>query len=97
MKSRVAACPLVAVALLVVGAPAPRAGGAAAVEKDLTVTLKISDKASGLTLEAKKKVAKDTSAFDAVRHVVAMAYRTAPEIGPVVTSLCGVLPAKGSA
>jgi hypothetical protein len=26
-----------------------------------------------------------------------MAYRTDPEIGPVVTSLCGVAPAKSSA
>jgi hypothetical protein len=42
-------------------------------------------------------VAKDTSAFDAVRHAVAMAYRTDPEIGPVVTSLCGVSPPNGSA
>jgi hypothetical protein len=96
MNSRVAACALVAVSLPVVGAHAPRAGGAA-VEKDVTVTLKISDKASGLMLEAKKKVARDTSAFDAVRHVVAMAYRTDPEIGPVVTSLCGISPPKGSA
>ena len=57
----------------------------------------INDKASGLTLVAKQKVAKDTSAFDAVRHIVGMAYRTDPAIGPVVTSLCGVPPAKGSA
>ena len=70
---------------------------APAVEKNVTVTLKISDKASGLTLEAKKAVARGTSAFDAARHVVAMGYRTDPEIGPVVTSLCGVSPPKGSA
>ena len=70
---------------------------APAVEKNVTVTLKISDKASGLTLEAKKAVAKGTSAFDAVRRVVAMAYRMDPEIGPVVTSLCGVSAPKGSA
>jgi hypothetical protein len=36
---------------LVISACPPRAAGAA-VEKDVTVTLKISDKASGLTLEA---------------------------------------------
>jgi hypothetical protein len=35
-------------------------------------------------------VAEGTSVFDAVRHVVAMGYRTDPEIGPVVTSLCGI-------
>jgi hypothetical protein len=75
----------------------PRAAGGAAVEKYITVKLKISDKASGLTLEAKKAVARGTRAFDAVRHVVAMAYRMDPEVGPVVTSLCGVSAPKGSA
>ena len=74
MKSRVATCTLLSIALLVsAGAPSPRAAGGAAVEKNLTVTLKISDKASGFTLEAKKAVPKGSSAFDAVRHVVAMA------------------------
>src|ERR1700722_19689937 len=97
MKPRAAICALVAIALLVsAGTPSPRAAGGAAVEKNLTVTLKISDKASGFTLEAKKAVPKASSAFDAVRHVVAMAYRTDPEAGPVVTSLCGVSPPKGS-
>jgi hypothetical protein len=97
MKMRFATCPLLAIGLLVsAAAPSPRAGGVAA-EKHVTITLKISDKASGLTLEAKKAVAKGTSAFDAVRHIVAMAYRTDPESGPVVTSLCGVSSPKGSA
>jgi hypothetical protein len=68
-----------------------------AVEKNLTITLKNSDKASGLTLEGKKAVAKGTSAFDAVRHAVAMAYRTDPEAGPVVLSLRGVSPPNASA
>jgi hypothetical protein len=92
-------CALVAVALFgPAWAPPPRAAGGAAVDKkDITIKLKIEDKASGFTLEAKKAVAKDTSAFDAVRHVVAMAYRTDPEVGPVVTSHCGVSPVKGSA
>jgi hypothetical protein len=98
MKSRAATCVLVTIALLVPArAPSPQAAGGAAVEKNLSVTLKISDSASGLTLEAKKAVVRDTSAFDAVRHVIAMTYRTDPEIGPVVTSLCGVAAPKGSA
>ena len=99
MKPRAAIRALIAVALLVLaGAPSPRAAGGGAVDKkDITVTLKISDKASGLTLEAKKAVPKGSNAFDAVRHTVAMAYRTDPEAGPVVTSLCGVSPPKGSA
>ena len=90
MNSRAATCALVADALFVsAGSPTPRAAGDAVVEKNFTIKLKIRDEASGLTVEAKKAVAKGTSAFDAVRHVVAMGYRTDPEIGPVVTSLCG--------
>jgi hypothetical protein len=99
MSPRVATCALVAVALLcTAGAPAPHAaGGGAAAEKTVTVTLKISDKFSGLTLEAKKAVAKDTNAFDFVRHTVTLAYRTEASGGPTVTSLCGVNPGKGTA
>jgi hypothetical protein len=74
MNSRAATCALVAVALFVsAGSPTPRPAGDAVVEKNTTITLKISDKARGLTVEAKKAMAKGTSAFDAVRHVVAMA------------------------
>jgi hypothetical protein len=90
---------LAVVALAAAGRPAaPYTGGAAAVEKkDIVLTLKITDKANGLSLEAKKSVAKDSNAFDAVRHTVTMAYRTDSEGGPVVTSLCGVAPLKGYA
>ena len=51
-------------------------GALAAPKKDLTLTLKITDKASGLTLEARKAVAADSNAFDALRHTVALTYRT---------------------
>jgi hypothetical protein len=67
----------------------------AAPKKDLTVTLKISDKASGFTLEAKKPVAADTNAFDLMRHTIALTYRTDAAGAPVVTGLCGVTPSKG--
>ena len=70
----------------------PRA--TAAVKKDITVTLKISDKASGFKLEATKQVAADTSAFDFLRHTVAVTYKTDVDGGPIVTGLCGVSPAK---
>jgi hypothetical protein len=70
---------------------------AAAEKKDVTVTLKIIDKTSGLTLEAKKTVPRDSNAFDVLRHTVALAYKTDAEGGPVVTSLCGVSPLKGLA
>ena len=100
MKPRAATCALIAVALLfTAGAPSPRAAGEAAAvdKKNVTVTLKISDKASGLTLEAKKSVARDSNAFDAVRHTVALAYRTEADGGPFVTSLCGVTAGKDTA
>ena len=71
----------------------PRA--AAAVKKDITVTLKITDKASGFKLEAKKAVAADSSAFDFLRHTVAVTYKTDVDGGPIVTGLCGVTPARG--
>ena len=97
MKSRAAICVLGALALLVpIWFSSPRAtGGAAASKKDVTITLKIADKTSGLTLEAKKDVPKDSNAFDLIRHTVALAYKTDAEGGPVVTSLCGVSAPKG--
>ncbi|HKI32529.1 MAG TPA: hypothetical protein VKA46_11720 [Gemmataceae bacterium] len=79
--------------------PSPRdsAGAPAAVKKDSTVTLKITDKARGFTLEAMKPVATDTNAFDVLRHTVAVTYKTDAGGGLVVTGLCGVTPAKGHA
>ena len=70
----------------------PRA--AAAVKKDIAVTLKISDKASGFKLEATKQVAADSSAFNFLRHTFAVTYKTDVDGGPIVTGLCGVTPAK---
>jgi hypothetical protein len=70
-------------------------GAPAAPKKDLTVTLKISDRASGFTLEAKKPVAADINAFDLIRHTVALKYRTDAGGAPVVTGACGVTPGKG--
>jgi hypothetical protein len=60
---------------------------APAAKKDLTVTLKITDKASGFTLEAKKAVANDTNAFDFLCHTVALTYKTDAEDTPAVTAL----------
>ena len=65
--------------------PSPRDsadGASAAVKKDITVTLKITDKASGFTLEAKKPVASDSNAFDVLRHTVAVTYKTDAGGGP---------------
>jgi len=64
-------------------------------KKDSTVTLKITDKASGFKLEATKQVAADTRAFDFLRHTVAVTYKTDVDGAPIVTGLCGVTPARG--
>ncbi len=94
-------CLCVTAALLALGAPGPAPTSTAArakdpvSKKDVTVTLKIADKASGLSLEAKKAVAHDSNAFDAMRHVVSMTYKTDPELGPMVTGLCGVTAPRG--
>jgi hypothetical protein len=64
--------------------------------KDVALTLKISDRGN-LTLEAKKAIAADTNAFDATRHIVSIVYHTDAELGPVVTSMCGIAAPKGSA
>jgi hypothetical protein len=55
-----------------------------------TLTLKISDKPNGLALEAKKMVPVGSNAFDVLRDIVTVKYKTFPQLGPMVTSLCGV-------
>jgi hypothetical protein len=64
--------------------------------KDVALTLKITDRGN-FTLEAKKAVASDTNAFDATRPIVSIVYHTEAEAGSVVTSMCGIAAAKGSA
>ena len=92
---------LAALTLTALARPAaPHAGeaaGGAGEKLDIALTLKVTDKTNGLSLEAKKFVSKDTNAFDALRHTVAVAYRTDAEGTPVVTSLCGVTPQKAQA
>src|ERR1700737_2796191 len=88
---------LLALACICGPSPNNSDGAPAAAKKDITVTLKITDKASGFTLEAKKPVASDSNAFDVLRHTVAVTYKTDAAGGPVVTALCGVNPAKGFA
>ncbi len=93
-------CVCVTAVLLALAAPgrlptSQSAGAKDPVKKDVTVTLKIADKTSGLSLEAKKVVAHDSNAFDAVRHVVSITYKTDPEGGPTVTGMCGVAAPRG--
>ncbi|HEX5271350.1 MAG TPA: hypothetical protein VFW33_12715 [Gemmataceae bacterium] len=101
MVSRATRLGLCATAVLLLGAPGrlPTSEVAGAkdpvAKKDVTVTLKIADKTAGLSLEAKKTVAHDSNAFDAVRHLVAITYKTDPENGAVVTGMCGVTAPRG--
>jgi hypothetical protein len=92
---------LAALALTALARPAnPDAGeaaGGASEKLDIALTLNVTDNTNGLSLEANKFVSKDTNAFDALRHTVAVAYRTDAEGTPVVTSLCGVTPQKAQA
>jgi hypothetical protein len=68
---------LLAVAFLGAADRDSAAGAPAAPKKDLTVTLKITDKASGFNSEAKKLVAADTNPFDLLRHTRSR-WRTRP-------------------
>ena len=61
----------------------------------VTLTLRITDASSGLSLTAEKQVAQGTIAFDAVRQIVSLRYTTHPEFGPFVTELAGVAPPTG--
>ena len=76
---------LVAVLLLPSSAVSRAAEG-----QRVILTLRITDTASGLTLEAKKPVARGSNAFEALRDIVAVKSRTFPTLGAFITSLCGV-------
>jgi hypothetical protein len=102
MVSRAArVCICVTAALLALSAPGrgPTSesawGREPVAKKDVTVTFKIADKTTGLSLEAKKAVAHDSNAFDAMRHMISLTYKTDPEMGPMVTGLCGVTAPRG--
>ena len=71
------------------------AGKAAAVTPSVVLTLRVNDKESGLTVEAKKSVPKGANAFQVLRDTVAVKYKTYPKLGAFVTGLCGVDAAKG--
>jgi Domain of unknown function (DUF4430) len=71
------------------------AGKPVATTPSVVLTLKINDKESGLTVEAKKSVPKGSNAFQVLRDTVAVKYKTYPKLGAFVTGLCGVDAAKG--
>jgi hypothetical protein len=63
---------------------------AAAASEQVVLTLRINDTKSGLILDAKRPVAKGSSAFEVLRETVAVKYRTFPKLGVFITGLCGV-------
>ena len=71
------------------------AGKPVAVPPSVVLTLRINDKESGLSVEAKKSVPRGSNAFQVLRDTVAMKYKTYPKLGAFVTGLCGVDAAKG--
>lgn len=87
MRTRAAAIGLGLVAVLLLpGSAVSRA----AEGQRIILTLRITDTASGLTLEAKKSVARGSNAFEALRDIVALKSKTFPKLGAFITSLCGV-------
>ena len=71
------------------------AGKAVATTPSVVLTLRINDKESGLTVEAKKSVPKGSNALQVLRDTVAVKYTTYPKLGAFVTGLCGVDAATG--
>ena len=54
------------------------------------LTLKISDSPSGLTLTATKAVPLGSNALQVLQDTIMVKYKTYPELGAFVTSLCGI-------
>ena len=71
-------------------AGAADANKAAAASEQVVLTLRINDTKSGLTLDARRPVAKGSSAFEVLRETVAVKYKTFPKLGVFITGLCGV-------
>jgi hypothetical protein len=73
----------------------PGPGKATSARHDVILTLRIADGQSGLTLEAKKPVPKGSNALQVLQDTVLVKYKTYPNLGAFVTSLCGIHPPKG--
>jgi uncharacterized protein DUF4430 len=65
-------------------------GKSSSARHDVILTLKIADKHSGLMLEAKKSVPQGSNAFQILQDTVAIKYKTYPDLGVFVTSICGI-------
>ncbi len=84
---------LLAVALL---SPGPLVAQSAAKDAgndtrhSVVLTLKISDGPSGLALAATKAVPLGSNALQVLQETIVVRYKTYPELGAFVTSLCGI-------
>jgi hypothetical protein len=54
------------------------------------LTLKISDSPSGLAVTATKAVPLGSNALQVLQDTIMVKYKTYPEVGAFVTSLCGI-------
>ena len=80
--------------LLLWGPTAARVSGEAgkrsAASHAVVLKLKISDRHSGLILDAKRSVPRGANAFQILQEIVAVKYKTYPDLGVFVTGLCGI-------
>ena len=86
---------LLAGALLLTGqvvaqSAAKAAGKSVDTKHSVLLTLKISDSPSGLTLTATKAVPLGSNALQVLQDTILVKYKTYPELGAFVTSLCGI-------
>jgi hypothetical protein len=75
--------------------PAQDADKPVAAKHDVVLTLKISDGPSGLALTATKTVPAGSNALQTLQDTIMVRFKTYPELGAFVTSLCGVEPPEG--
>ena len=66
------------------------AGKSVDTKHSVLLTLKISDSPSGLTLTATKAVPLGSNALQVLQDTIMVKYKTYPELGAFVTSLCGI-------
>ena len=66
------------------------AGKSVDTNHSVRLTLKISDSPRGLTLTATKAVPLGSNALQVLQDTITVKYKTYPELGAFVTSLCGI-------
>ena len=75
---------------LVAQSAASDVGASVDTKHSVVLTLRISDTPSGLALTATKTVPLGSNAFQVLQDTVMVKYKTYPELGAFITSLCGI-------